>query len=137
MRKTIKRVFKKVTLTHLLLIIIAAVLFFGLFKREIPGWTRYWMPTIQTKYDGMVLKPCSKWIENPKWREEVDKVTNSYLDKCHAEKNNNYSFECYMGSLKVAKEVKLPESIEVSSTCEEKVYAKWFYFLGRYWFKLF
>ncbi|MDO8269983.1 MAG: hypothetical protein Q7T54_04925 [Candidatus Levybacteria bacterium] len=127
---------KQLTPTNVILFVIALILFFGLFKKEIPEWTKYYLPSIVKQIDGSTQIMCMENKENPKWKAEMEKVYREVTEKCFKEQNNHYSYDCMMLGFDAQEEISIPQTVTNEAICYEPVYKWWFYAFGRYWFKL-
>lgn len=117
-----RKLFKKIGLTHTLLIILILVVFLGLFKRETSSFMTYTFPSIQ--YKGVtVYKPCKVKVNNPAWEKAID-------DKCSSLAG---AISAYM---RCEETISVPQKIEETSTCSEIQDEKWFWAFGKYWFKV-
>lgn len=121
----------KLNFTHLLLIVLILVAFFGLFKNEIRVWKSINLPKIVNR-PVEIQKSCKIDILNPKYTEENEQN----YQKCLQSKGLRYfsvacSLEAHTMTIK-----DVSQYIEKESTCKEEISEKWFWALGRYWFKV-
>lgn len=129
MKKLLKKLLKRITFIHALLLMIVLVLFLGLFKKEISVWKRNNFPSI-VKRAYIIKSACIKTVENPKWNEGYQ----DYWNKCYAKQK--YAVECATKANNALTEAKISMSIDIKSTCEITAYKKWFYAFGKSWFQV-
>ena len=117
------------TVTNVILFVIALILFFGLFKREIQVWKYNNWPGYREKRI-ILEKTCthSEWVRH-----------NYYIECSFAADNLNLSGQdktLYINKCNNDKSKSDPSKLISSSyPCNEEKNETWFYAFGKYWFK--
>ena len=143
MKNKIKKLFKKpafvknIKLIHVLLIILILVVFFGLFKREIPQFTENFIGTVeyilpQVKNQAYSIKvSCKVKVENPKWKEE-------YVKECGSDGMTpiDNSYQAIIRCIKPDEIINGQPRYQgfKDGTCPGIATQKQFWVLGLYWF---
>lgn len=136
MAKKLVKPLKKLKFLHILLIIIAIILFWGLFKKEVKVTSNrilFYMPKIDEEHISYQYD-CKKEIANPDREKEIENKIHECMMKPDYSGEGSQWMSCRIQA--IYEETSIPKKISVDSKCDSYYSVAWLAVFNKHVVKL-